>query len=51
MTFFQIFFALVGFGLMTWAMAVTKQYVLIGGAMVCWGLIVVTQYLYGTQAV
>lgn len=51
MTYFQIFFALAGFALMGWAMAVTKQYVLIGGAMLCWALVVVTQYLSGSGTV
>ncbi|MFL1449176.1 hypothetical protein ACI77O_12345 [Pseudomonas tritici] len=51
MSYMQFFFALVGFGLMGWAMTVTKQYVLIGGAIFCWAVIVATQYFFGTPAV
>jgi hypothetical protein len=50
MTYFQIFFALVGLALMGWAMTVTKRYALIGAAMICWVLIVVVQYFYGSPA-
>jgi hypothetical protein len=51
MSITQIVFALLGFGLMSWAMAVTKQYVLVGSAMVCWAVVVVTQLLFGTPVV
>lgn len=51
MTYIQIFFALAGFALMTWAMSVTKQYMLIGAAMFCWALFVATEFLSSTPAV
>lgn len=49
MSTIQIVCALLGFGLMSWAMAVTKQYALVGAAMVCWAVVVLTQLLFGTQ--
>lgn len=51
MTYFQIFFALAGFALMTWAMTVSKQYMLIGAAMFFWTLVVASEFLFGTPAV
>ncbi|HHK1717061.1 TPA: hypothetical protein ACQQ5N_002846 [Pseudomonas aeruginosa] len=51
MTYFQIFFALAGFALMTWAMTVSKQYMLIGAAMFFWALVVASEFLFGTPAV
>lgn len=47
----QIVFALLGFGLMSWAMVVSKQYVLIWGAMACWALVLMTQYMFGSPVV
>lgn len=51
MTYFQIFFALSGFALMTWEMTVSKQYMLIGAAMFFWALVVASEFLFGTPAV
>lgn len=51
MSIIQSVCALLGFGLMGWTMAVTKQYALVGAAMACWAVVVLTQLLFGTPGV